>query len=52
MCVLHARLMTPSSFQLLLNEFPSHDDRDNVCHRLGIKDPGGSGLDLSLRCEL
>jgi hypothetical protein len=34
---MHERIINKDSFQLLLNEFPSKEDRENVCHRLGIK---------------
>ena len=33
----HGRMLQPDSFQLVLNVLDTDADRDNVCHRLGIK---------------
>jgi hypothetical protein len=36
-CTLYSTILNKGSFQIILNEFSSAEDRANVCHRLGIE---------------
>ena len=44
---MHEHIINKDSFQLMLNEFTSKEDRENVCHRLGIKLSDGK---MSVEC--
>eukprot|EP00968_Pinguiococcus_pyrenoidosus_P012296 scaffold1070_cov245-Pinguiococcus_pyrenoidosus.AAC.50 len=54
---LYGRLLNPSSFQLLLNQFSDATDRRNILHRLkadAVGDEGNAtinGIELHLNCE-
>ena len=35
-CLLHSRILTPESFQLIVNTFDDKAERQNLIHRLGL----------------
>ena len=44
---MYGRIINKDMFQLMLNEFSSKEDRENVCYRLGIKLEDGN---MSVEC--
>lgn len=52
-CLLYQRILTTESFQLVVNTFQDKEERENLIHRLGIKNTNvSSEFDLVTDCKI
>jgi hypothetical protein len=47
-CLLYQRILTTESFQLVVNTFHDKEERENLIHRLGIKNVSGASSEFDL----